>query len=89
VTPGLELPSNLVEAAAADLHERRRDWVARLPGIVAALADRWDLSVGAPFQPGGQTAWVAPARDATGRDLVLKAGWTSDESRHEASGLRL
>ena len=89
MTPELELPVNLADAAAQDLHERRRDWVTRLPGIVADLADRWDLSVGAPFQPGGQTAWVAPARDAAGRDLVLKAGWTSEESRHEAAGLRL
>ena len=24
---------------------RRRDWVARLPGIVADLADRWDLTL--------------------------------------------
>jgi streptomycin 6-kinase len=89
VTDELELPANLVDAAAQDLHERRRDWVTRLPGIVADLAERWDLSVGAPFQPGGQTAWVAPARDAAGRDLVLKAGWTSEESRDEAAGLRL
>jgi streptomycin 6-kinase len=85
----LELPSNLVEAAAQDRHERRRDWVARLPGIVADLADRWDLTLAEPFQPGGQTAWVAPARDTAGRDLVLKAGWTSEESRHESAGLRL
>ena len=89
MTSELELPANLVDAAAQDLHPRRRDWVTRLPGIVADLADRWDLTLGEPFQPGGQTAWVAPARDAAGRDLVLKAGWTSVESRHEAAGLRL
>jgi streptomycin 6-kinase len=52
------------------------------------LADRWDLSVGAPFEPGGQTAWVAPVRDPSGRDLVLKVGWTHEEAEQEADGLR-
>jgi streptomycin 6-kinase len=89
VSPDLELPRHLVDAAGQDTHERRRDWVSRLPRIVAGLAARWGLTVGRPFQPGGQTAWVAPVRDAAGRDLVLKAGWTNDESRHEADGLRL
>lgn len=49
----------------------------------------WALDVGAPFQPGGQVSWVAPARDAAGRDLVLKVGWTHEEGRDEAAGLRV
>ena len=43
---------------------------------------RW--SSPAPFQPGGQVSWVAPARDGAGRDLVLKVGWTPEEGRDEA-----
>ena len=85
----LELPENLRAATGLDRHDRRRDWVARLPGTVAALVERWDLVVERPFQPGGETSWTAPARDAAGRDLVLKVGWTTDESLHEAAGLRL
>ena len=86
---GFELPSELARASALDRHDRRRDWVARLPSIVPSLADRWGLTLGPPFQPGGQGSWTAPAVDAEGRDLVLKAGWTHDEGTHEAAALRL
>jgi streptomycin 6-kinase len=86
--PELELPTNLVDAAGHDTHDRRREWIDQLPGVVADLADRWGLRLESPFQPGGQTAWVAPARTADGRGAVLKVGWTHDEGRDEAQGLR-
>ena len=79
------LPPLLVEAAE---RQGRTAWLARLPDIVAALAGTWSLSVGAPFRPGGQTAWVAPARSTGGDELVLKVGWRHDEAAHEADGLR-
>ena len=41
-----------------------------------------------PFQPGGNASWVAPARDTSGRHLVLKAGWRHAEAEDEAAGLR-
>jgi streptomycin 6-kinase len=66
----------------------RDAWIADLPRIVASLAERWELSVGPPFQPGGMCAWVAPARDAHGREVVLKVSYAYDESLHEADGLR-
>jgi streptomycin 6-kinase len=66
-----------------------RAWLATLPAVVAGVQRRWGLDLSPPFQPGGQTAWVAPARDARGRDLVLKVGWWHSEGRHEADGLRL
>lgn len=83
------LPANLAESAARDRHDRRRQWVARLPRIVADLASRWELELERPFQPGGETSWTAPATDSAGRDLVLKVGWTHDEALHEPDGLRL
>jgi streptomycin 6-kinase len=52
------------------------------------VAERWSLTVGAQFQPGGQTAWVAPVRDADGTEMVLKVGWRHPEALHEAEGLR-
>ena len=64
-------------------------WIGRLPEIVADLADRWALTLEPPFQPGGECSWTAPARDAAGRDLVLKVGWTHDEGVHEGEALRL
>jgi len=42
---------------------------------VPMLADQRELSVGALFEARRQTAWVPPARDQSGRDLVLKVGW--------------
>jgi streptomycin 6-kinase len=79
------LPRNLVEAAKQD---GREAWLGTLPTTVATLVERWSLTVGAPFQPGGQTAWVAPVRDATGNEMVMKVGWRHPESLHEAEGLR-
>jgi streptomycin 6-kinase len=65
----LELTSALVAAAE---QEGRTAWLATLPGTVERLARLWSLRVEAPFQPGGQTSWVAPVRNATGTELVLK-----------------
>jgi streptomycin 6-kinase len=62
----------------------RARWTAALPDTVAALAVRWRLTLGPPFEPGGECSWVAPTDD--GR--VLKVGWTHDEARDEAAGLR-
>ncbi len=82
----LELPAALRRTAATD--PRIRHWLTALPGEVDAAARRWSLTVGSPFQPGGGYSWVAPARDARGRDRVLKVGWRDADSEHEADGLR-
>jgi hypothetical protein len=59
-----------------------------LPGNrVTCRPELWSLTVGDPFQPGGQTAWVAPARDRSGADLVLKVVCPQPEAAHEADGL--
>lgn len=80
------LPRNLVDPAGREGWEL---WLAStLPAAVAAAAQLWSLTVGAPFQPGGQTAWVAPARHESGADLVLKVVWPHPEAAHEADGLR-
>ncbi len=79
------LPRNLVEAAE---REGREAWLTTLPATVDRLASRWSLTLGPPFEPGGQTAWVAPARDPSGSGLVLKVGWRHPEADHEADGLR-
>jgi streptomycin 6-kinase len=51
---------------------------------------RWSLSVGEPFQPGGQCSWAAPAADSAGAALVLKVGFRfpGGEERDEAAGLQ-
>jgi len=84
----LAVPSALTRAVEAEPSPGRLRWLAQLADTVPMLADRWELSVGTPFEPGGQTAWVAPARDRWGRDLVLKVGWAHDEAEQEADALR-
>src|SRR5436305_8458846 len=81
----LPLPRDLVAAAEQD---GRTGWLATLPTTVARLARAWSLTVEAPFQPGGQTAWVAPVCTRAGSPLVLKLGWRHPEALHEADGLR-
>jgi streptomycin 6-kinase len=81
----LVIPEYLARASAG---EGREAWLAELPVLVARIAACWHIEVGDPFLPGGQTAWVAPARDDAGHDLVLKVCWPHPEAAHEADGLR-
>lgn len=64
-------------------------WAAGLPEAVAAVCARWSLTPGAPFEPGGSTAWVAPVRGADGGVAVLKLVRRHFEAEHEAAGLRV
>ena len=82
---GLTLPQRLIEAVE---EEGRGDWSARLPRIVRHFERRWSLQVGEPYQPGGRTAWVAPARRAGVDELVLKVAWRHTEAADEPAGLR-
>lgn len=84
----LPLPRNLIEAVESEEDGGRRAWILTLSEMVEHLERRWSVKAGDPFQPGGQTAWVAPARTETGRDVVLKVAWRHPEAEHEADGLR-
>jgi streptomycin 6-kinase len=81
------VPRHLFEESERTGNEAMRAWIATLPELVAELARRWSLRLGEPFEPGGVAAWVAPARDTAGREVVLKVGWPHFESEHEAEGL--
>jgi streptomycin 6-kinase len=78
------MPRGLIDAAVRD---GRSWWLATVPVTVEGLGQRWSVSLGEPFEPGGQTAWVAPGRDDAGRDVVLKVGWRHPEAAHEADAL--
>jgi streptomycin 6-kinase len=65
----------------------RVEWLAALPDRVEELTARWGLSLGEPFEPGGNCSWVAPGTDPDGRDVVLKVAWQHTEALHEAEGL--
>ena len=82
----LVLPRNLVDPAG---REGWPAWLATtLPKAISQAQELWSLTIGGPFQPGGQTAWVAPVKDGPGADLVLKVVWPHPEAAHEADGLR-
>ena len=85
----LSMPRTLVTDTASSGSEHRRAWLAALPRTVADVQQRWSLQLGEPFQPGGSTAWVAPAQRRDGIEVVLKIGWRHDEADHEADGLRV
>ncbi len=83
----LTIPDNLNRSTASG--EDRLRWLEALPAAVEELTDRWSLTVGEPYSPGGTCAWVAPVRNRAGDGLVLKLAWAHEESAHEADGLRL
>jgi streptomycin 6-kinase len=81
------LTRNLSEALGADQNHERQAWARALPETIETLSQRWSLVVGAPFEPGGATAWVAPARTERDEPVILKVAWRHTEAMHEADGL--
>ena len=83
------VPEYLAETAAGE--PAVAQWLTGLPQVIASLASRWSVSVGEPFEPGGQCSWTAPATGASGAALVLKAGFLfpGGEEGDEAVGLRV
>ena len=79
------LPYRLVSGIEQSGH---REWLKALPTLIDTIETSWSLEVGEPFQPGGQTAWVAPVRDSNGSELVLKVVRRHWEMENESDGLR-
>jgi streptomycin 6-kinase len=65
-----------------------QDWADALPVLVEHASQRWQLTVGEPFE-GGHTAWVAAAERADGSSCVLKLPYPDEESQHEPDALLL
>ena len=67
----------------------RQAWLAALPDAICSLQERWDLSLGAPFDHEYVScAWVAPAILRNGIRAVLKLGMPHMEGEQEIAGLR-
>ena len=64
------------------------DWADSLPALAAHACERWELTLGEPYE-GGHAAWVAPAERADGTPCVLKLPYPDDESQHEPDALEL
>jgi streptomycin 6-kinase len=63
------------------------EWLASLPTIVAACAERWSLELGEPFEP-AHISLVVPASLPDENQAILKVNFPEPESEHEADALR-
>ncbi|HWM20837.1 MAG TPA: aminoglycoside phosphotransferase family protein [Ilumatobacteraceae bacterium] len=77
--------ADLVRQRAMSNGAAGKRWLDELPGIVAALADRWGLDLAESY-PGGTASYVAAATDEVGRDCVLKVAMPLD--MYEADAFR-
>jgi streptomycin 6-kinase len=84
----LSIPEGLVHTTLELYGERGREWLARLPAIIAGLEAHWSLTVGPPFDELSYN-YVAPAVGAHGASLVLKLGVPNPELLTEMEALRL
>src|SRR5258708_10643634 len=84
----LRIPDRLAHIVVSAFGDVGRDWLARLPSLVADAASAWQLDVGAPFEPGGNVGWVAPVRRADGSDAVLKVECPGHRNPWAAKGLQ-
>jgi len=87
VTPdagALPIPESF--RASLEREPGANEWLDRLPSLVHEFAERWQLTLGQPFE-GGMTSWTAPAQRADGTTAVLKVVWPHREAREEATAL--
>ena len=87
MTTAFRIPDRLAHIVVAAFGDVGRNWLARLPSLVAGAASAWQLEVGAPFEPGGNVGWVAPVRRADGSDAVLKVECPGHRNPWAAKGL--
>ena len=88
MTTALRIPDRLANTVVAAFGDVGRDWLARLPNLIADAARAWQLEVGAPFEPGGNVGWVAPVRRADGSRAALKVECPGHPNAFAARGLQ-
>jgi streptomycin 6-kinase len=82
------IPERFAGTVRAVWGEAGDPWLAGLPELVAELAGRWGLRVGAPYELSYH--WVAPAERADGTAAVLRLGVPgSAEDEQAATALAL
>jgi streptomycin 6-kinase len=68
--------------------EEGREWLDRLPGLVAGCLADWELEAGEPFEY-AYASLAMPVTRAGGTEAVLKVQFPHRESDHEADALAL
>ena len=87
MTTAFPIPDRLRHFVVSAYGDVGRDWLTRLPGLVAQASSAWQLHVAAPFEPGGNVGWVAPVRRVDGSRAVLKVACPEHPNPWEAKGL--
>jgi streptomycin 6-kinase len=64
------------------------DWLARVPELLQACCEQWELRVGEPY-PAGAAGHAVRAEFSDGSRAVLKLVYPHRESEHEADALEL
>lgn len=83
----LEPPERLVRTVTAWEGDAGREWLARLPGLVADRLDRWGLAVERVVAAGGQISMIVLVRDENDEPAVLKVGMLNRETEQEHAAL--
>jgi streptomycin 6-kinase len=78
MTEALLIPDRLRHTTLTYFGETGRQWLKRLPDLVAKAASVWQLEILGPFDPAGNIGWVAPVHRVDGSDAVLKISCPSD-----------
>ena len=69
----LTIPKRLADTCRST--PEQADWLQRLPNVLHDLADRWSLTLGAPFDGDEVScAWVAPAQPTIAPETTTVAG---------------
>jgi streptomycin 6-kinase len=82
----LIIPPRFAQHTVEAFGRRGEVWLRTLPALVAGLARRWRLALGAPFPLSYN--YVVAARRADGTEAVLKIGVPNDELAREIWALR-
>ncbi len=82
------IPAAFARTTIARSGAAGRDWLDRLPAILDACAERWDLTLGAPATPLSYN-YVVAARRTDGTAAMLKVHVPDDGFASEVAALRL
>jgi streptomycin 6-kinase len=82
----MTLPDDVRASVLRFFGDEGRAWIETLPSVVAALADRWELTVGRAHA-GGSHALVLDVTRSDGTPAVLKVPARDDENAAEAAAL--
>ena len=82
-----DLPAEFIQRIRGALGEDGAAWLRDLPGLAADLADRWQVTLGEPFELSYN--YVARARRQDGTEVVFKVGSWGAETVQEIRALSI